>query len=201
MPTLLGIKAPCTPGPGLSTWDGVPVPSTQGGDPVLLAVVPGTPPHPRQPPHNSFLLFFQQKDAPGTRSPCPLPGSRLWGPWPSGCFLPSLPGPAQSPRSPLASRQPHALPVAGGQAGRVWGPLPELQALWPVPLRLPASGCAAQLQELSCSTRAQHRAEVQCGMRGARPSRRGPWFCRRQKSHLSWAPPAHPPCPLCPETP
>lgn len=195
-----GIKAPCTPGPGLSTWDGVPVPSTQGGDPVLLAVVPGTPPTPGNR-HTTHFCSSSQKDA-RTRSPCPLPGSRLWGPWPLGLLssLPSGEPPASvSPLSPGLATAPRT--ARGRWTGRAsGGPCPSSrpsgQSSTPAG---PQMCCPAPRAVLP--TRAQHRAEVQCGMRGARPSRRGPWFCRRQKSHLSWGAPCPPTCPLCPKTP
>lgn len=194
-----GTKAPCTPRPGFSTWDGVPVPSIQGGDPVLLlSVVPKTAP--QQPPHPISALLCRR--TPTLTAPALVLGHSSGGCDPSGCLPPSLPGSPlpQSPRSPLASRQPHALPVADGQAEHLAAPA---RAPGPLasPLRLPGLRSAAQLQELSCPHGPSTGQRFSGGMRGARPSRRGPCFCHQQKPHLSWGAGHHcpPTCPLCPK--
>ena len=171
-----GTRASHTPGP-IFTWDGVPVSSTQGGGPVLLAVVPKSPP-PTSNHHTPFLLFFAER-LPHTR-----PLSSSWNtplgamtPW--GAFLPPFEGaPCLSlPRSPLASRQPHAQLVMDGQAGHLGAP-----ALAPGPLasppHLPGLRSPAQLQELSCPHGSSTGQRFSCGMRGAQPSRQRPCFCR-----------------------
>ena len=136
------------------------------------------PPPPTSNHHTPFLLFFAER-LPHTR-----PLSSSWNtplgamtPW--GAFLPPFEGaPCLSlPRSPLASRQPHAQLVMDGQAGHLGAP-----ALAPGPLasppHLPGLRSPAQLQELSCPHGSSTGQRFSCGMRGAQPSRQRPCFCR-----------------------
>lgn len=169
-----GTGASHTPGPTF-TWDGVRSPHSGWGS-CTPGCVPQGPPTSNH--HTPFLLFFAER-LPHTRTPSSSWNTPLGAVTPRGAFLPPFEGaPCLSlPRSPLASRQPHAQLVMDGQAGRLGAP-----ALAPGPLasppHLPALRSPAQLQELSCPHGSSTGQRFSCGMRGAQPSRRRPCFCR-----------------------
>lgn len=121
-------------------------------------------PRNQQPPHPISALL--RRKTPTLTAPVLFLGHSSGGCDPSGSFPPSFGGaPCLSlPRSPLASRQPHAQPVTDGQAGRLGAP-----ALAPSPLasppRLPGLRSPAQLQELSCPHGSSTGQRFSCGMR------------------------------------
>lgn len=154
-----GTRASHTPGP-IFTWDGVPVPSTQGGGPVLLAVVPKTPPPNQQPPHPISALL--RRKTPTHKAPVLFLEHSSRGHDPLGSFPPSLRG-SPLPQSPPLSPGFTAAPCTAGDGwtsrasgGSCPSSRPSGQSSTPA---RPQKSCPTPRAVLP--TRVQHRAEVQ----------------------------------------